>query len=221
MSSSMSVVNECILPPKQGHSLVVRRGQHVRVTDLEGRQVVDMAVFRAENHREALSTSYSRTRQRPKLGEGPVMLDRLSVGHILLSTLCRPLMTIIDETPEEKGVHDVHGRMCNRFLYEMLGHKSQDGCHEIIAASVERHGIPPEDIPDTMDLFMNYHHSCGEHRWIVDEPISRPGDCIEFRAETDCLVAFSNCPDEVAIATTNGGRCTPVKIEVRDSPRAT
>jgi uncharacterized protein YcgI (DUF1989 family) len=210
----MRPVHEHVIPPKGGYSLLVEQGHHLRVTDLEGKQVVDMAIFRAENHHETLSTSYSRTRQRPRPGERPAFRDQLSEGDVLLSTLCSPLMTIVKETPEPKGVHDVHGRMCNRFLYELLGHGPLNGCHEIIAAAVAQHGILPEDIPDTMDLFMNFHHSCAQGRWVVEEPVSRAGDYIEFRAEVDCLVAFSNCPDEVAVAATNGGRCTPVRVEV-------
>jgi len=31
------------------------------------------------------------------------------------------MMTIVKETPEPKGVHDTHNRMCNRFLYESYG----------------------------------------------------------------------------------------------------
>ena len=50
----MSVVHAEVSPPKAGLALTVRRGQHLRVTDLEGKQVVDMALFNAENPREKL-----------------------------------------------------------------------------------------------------------------------------------------------------------------------
>ena len=82
-----------------------------------------------------------------------------------MSTLCRPMMTIVKETPEPKGIHDTHNRMCNRFLFESHGGESQDGCHEIISKAVEPYGILPEDIPDTLDVFMNYQHNCETHRW--------------------------------------------------------
>ena len=58
----MGTVFEQVIPPKRGLAVTVRRGQRLRVTDLEGKQVVDMAVFNAANPREKLSTSYSRTR---------------------------------------------------------------------------------------------------------------------------------------------------------------
>src|SRR5262245_63047044 len=131
----MRVVYEHVIPPKHGHGLTVTTGQVLRVTDLEGKQVVDMALFSAENPREKLSTSYSRTRYVPKPGAEYVPRDSLTEGDTLMSTICRPMMTIMKETPEPKGVQDTHDRMCNRFLYESyrLGHRV--GRYEIHAAA--------------------------------------------------------------------------------------
>lgn len=209
----MRVVFEKIMPPKTGLAVVVKTGQHLRVIDLEGKQVVDMAVFNEKNLREKLSTSYSRTRYLPGTPREYIPRDTLMEGDTLMSTICRPMMTIVKETPEPKGVHDVHNRMCNRYLYESHGVGPRDGCHENISKAVAPFGLLPEDIPDTMDLFMDYHHDCAKRRWVIGEPVSRPGDYIEFRAEMDCLVGLSNCPEDVLTAC-NGGKCTPVKIEI-------
>jgi len=53
----MRTVFEQVIPPKRGLAVTVKKGQHLRVTDLEGKQVVDMAIFNRENPREKLSTS--------------------------------------------------------------------------------------------------------------------------------------------------------------------
>ena len=129
----MDVIFEKVLPPKTGLALELETGQNLRVIDLEGQQVVDMALFNKENTREKLSTSYSRTRYVPKPGAAYVPRDTLTIGDTLMSTTCRPMMTIVADTPEPKGIHDVHNRMCNRFLYESHGVGPMDGCHEIIA----------------------------------------------------------------------------------------
>lgn len=209
----MEVVHDHVIPPKSGYSVTAYKSQHLRVTDLEGKQVVDMALFNAHNHREKLSTSYSRTRYLPKPGQDYVPRDRLTEGDTLMSTICRPMAAIVRETPEPKGVHDVHNRMCNRWNYETYGVDSRDGCHEIISKAVAEYGLLPEDIPDTMDLFMNYQHDCVRKRWVVEEPVTKPGDYIEFRLEMDCLIAFSNCPQD-ALNPCNGYHCTPVRVEV-------
>ena len=86
--------------------------------------------------------------------------DFLTEGDVLMSTIYTPLMTIVRETPEPKGVHKVNQRMCNRRFYESFGLHGIDGCHEIISGVVAPYGIRPEDIPDTIDFFMNYHHDC-------------------------------------------------------------
>src|SRR5437588_9718766 len=114
----MQRIFEHIIPPKLGFAVIVENGQTLRVIDIEGQQVVDMAVFNAANPREKLSTSYSRTRYVPKPGAEYVPRDKLTEGDTLMSTICRPMLTIVKETPEPKGVHDTHNRMCNRFLYE-------------------------------------------------------------------------------------------------------
>jgi len=209
----VKTVLEQVMPPKSGLAVTMTKGQVLRVTDLEGKQVVDMALFNRANPREKLSTSYSRTRYIPKPGAEYVPRDRLSEGDTLMSTICRPMMTILKETPEIKGVHDTHNRMCNRYLYESYGVGPRDGCHENIANAVAPYGLLPEDIPDTMDLFMDYHHDCERKRWVIGEPVTKPGDYIEFRAEMDLIVGFSNCPLDV-LAPCNGYHCTPVKISV-------
>lgn len=203
-----------ILPPKTGIALEIGPGQQLRVTDLEGKQVVDMAIFMRANPREKLSTSYSRTRYTPAPGETFVPRDHLGEGDTLLSTLCNPMMRILRETAPVKGVHDVHNRMCNRLLYEYYGHPGRDGCHEIIAGVMAPYGILPEDVPDTMDLFMNYHHDCSRGHWVIEEPVTRPGDAIEFEALDDVIVALSNCPMDVVAPQGNGGRCTPVGLTI-------
>lgn len=198
-----------VIAPKQGYALQVDAGQRLRIIDVEGRQCCDLAVFNRHNVRERLSPSYSRTRRVPRPGDGWRAADRLSEGDVLRSTLCAPLMTILQETAPVKGIHDTYIRMCNRLLFEMMGLPPQDGCLEIISKQVSPYGILPEDLPDPFNVFLNLEHRPAEDRWIGRDPVTRPGDYIEFRAEIDCLVAISNCP-----ADFDGHTCTPIKVEV-------
>jgi uncharacterized protein len=207
----MKKIYEKIMPPESGLAVEVKKGQRLRITDLEGKQVVDMAVFSKANPREKLSTSYSRTRYVPKRGQPYIPRDKLVEGDTLMSSICRPMMTFTKDTNPVKGMHDVHNRMCNFYLYKYQYKVGmRDGCHEIISKAVAPYGIPPEDIPDTFDINMNYHHDCAKGQWVIEDPTSRPGDYVEFRAEMDCIVGLSNCPNEHC----NAGRNKPVKVEV-------
>lgn len=211
-----------ILPAKTGRALLVRRGETLRITDLEGQQVVDVAIFNAHNYRDKLSLSYSTTRyalQQSALRAGKpqptvqMSRDYVTEGDILMSTIFTPLMVLTRETPEPKGVHKVNQRMCNRRFYESFGVFGVDGCHEVIGRLVAPYGIRPEDIPDTIDFFMNYHHDCATRSWVAEKPVSKPGDYVELLAETDVLVAISNCPED-HVSDINGGRCTPMRLQV-------
>lgn len=206
----MKRIYEKTLLPGSGLAVEVKQGQYLRVIDLKGQQVVDMAVFNLDNLREKLSTSNSRNRYIPKPGMQYVPRDHLEEGDWMMSTINRPLMTITKETMKSKGVHDACNRMCDHFMYKVFFGKERDGCHEIISKAVEPYGLLPEDIPDTFDLFMNYPHNCNKTSFEILDPISKPGDYIEFRAELNCLVGLSNCPFEFCA----GGKCTTVKLEV-------
>jgi uncharacterized protein YcgI (DUF1989 family) len=204
---------EQVMPGKSGLAVEVKKGQYLPIIDLEEKQVCDMAIFNKGNVCEKLSTSYSRTRYEPKKVGEYIPRDKLMKGDTLMSTLCRPMMTIVEETSVIKGVHDCHNRMCNRYLYEVqLGVGPQDGCHEIISKAIAPFGILPEYIPDTFDINMSYTHDCARRCWVIDEPVSRPGDYVEFRAEMDCLVALSICPLEIGAC--NAGKSTPMKVEL-------
>jgi uncharacterized protein YcgI (DUF1989 family) len=122
------------------------------------------------------------------------------------------MMTMVKETPTPKGVHGSHHRMCNTFFYEVFGPGPRDGCFELMTAAVAPYGISPQEIPDSVDLFMNYPHNCSVGHFTILEPLSKPGDYVEFRAEMNCLVALSNCPEDTVTAC-NGGKCTPVLVE--------
>ena len=55
---------------------------------------------------------------------------------------------------------------------------------------------------------MNFRHDLARGGWVIEEPVSRAGDHVEFRAEMDCVVGLSNGPLDV-IAPCNAYHCTP------------
>src|SRR6202035_651827 len=82
---------DVVMPPKSGKAVVLKAGQSIRITDLEGKQVCDVAVFNLANVREKLSTSYSRTRYPMKVQGDYIPRDHLTEGDALMSTLRRPM----------------------------------------------------------------------------------------------------------------------------------
>jgi uncharacterized protein YcgI (DUF1989 family) len=117
----MEQVFETVMAPATGLVQVVKTGQRFRVNDLEGLQVVDVPVFNANNVREKLSTFYSRSRAGVAGEDGFHPRDRLFEGDLMMSTIKNEMMRMTVDTPEVKGMHDVHGCMCDRYLYRALG----------------------------------------------------------------------------------------------------
>ena len=128
------------------------------------------------------------------------------------------MMTIVADTPVPKGIHKAWGPSCSKELYEYLGYPGREGCRDIIAHEIAKYDISIEEIPETFDVFMRIEHDAAAGVWQIREPVSQPGDYIEFRAEMDCIVALSNCPMDVDIGSTvvscNGVICTPLKVEI-------
>jgi len=212
LPESRALIHEEIVPPKHGFATICTKGQYFRIIDLCGKQVADLVFFNARNIKEKNCNGISMSRQMGA-GEPYEVKDKLTTGDIIFSSAYRPMATIVADTPIPGGIHKLVLHMCNRGLYEAFGYPEHDGCWEILSGVLEKYGISPEDLPDSFDVFMNLEHDVPAGQWRIGEPVSRPGDYIEFRMEMDCIVGFSNCPMDV-IAPTNGWVCTPLKVEI-------
>lgn len=212
----MKMVYEQVMPPASGLAVDVKKGQHLRIINVEGGQVVDTVMFNLHNLREKLSCSYSRSRFKPEPGRPYMPHDYVQEGDTLMSTIQNPMMTIVKETMEQKGVHDVHFRCCNRKWFELYGAEPRDGCLEILAKAIEPYGLSAEDVPDPIDFFETFYHDCKRPRgqmWVLEEPIAKAGDYVELLADMDVMVAFSNCPDDT-VSLCNGRKIKPLKVEI-------
>ena len=201
-----------VIPPKSAAAWEMSAGQVVHITDLEGAQVGDLALFSRENMRDRLSISWTRTRNlrrhdtyAPPLGP--------TVGDRIWSTGFNVLATVVEDTPASKGVHDLFGRMCNRGMYEMYGVEPQDGCFELLQAVLAPYEIALEDISDPIGVFMNTQPHPQTRIMTIEHPVSVAGDRFSLRAEMDLIAAMSTCPMDV-LAPTNGYHITTMQVEV-------
>ena len=70
-------------------------------------------------------------------------------------------------------------------------------CTDNLHEGLEGLGVVPPEVPSPFNLWMNTPWSqepkpYGSLEFVV--PASKPGDYIILRAEMDCIVAFSACP---------------------------
>lgn len=187
------------IPPCSGVAVRLKRGDRLRVTDVQGLQVADLVAFTTGSPRERLSQGFTRMNH-----------DRvdLRVGDALFSNMNRPLLRL---TADTVGVHDLLFPPCNAFLYEhVFGVAGKTGCREHLTEALRPFGIGIDEVTDPFNVFMHTEIDAG--RMAILPPRSRAGDHVELLAEDELIVAVSACAADVNDC--NGGRCTEIELRV-------
>ncbi|WP_304454266.1 urea carboxylase-associated family protein [Nocardiopsis sp. YSL2] len=194
-----------VVPARHARSVRVEAGRSVRVVDTDGGQVGDVFAFVADDPAEYHSAGHTRAH-----------LSRLfpRKGETFVTNRRRPLLTLVEDT--SPGAHDMLVPACDPQRYADLGadpgHRS---CAANLAEAAAAHGISVTDAPQPINVFMNIPVIDGtDIAW--HSARSRPGDAITFRAELDCVVIVSACPQD--LVGINGEGPTPLAIEVLDDP---
>ena len=191
-----------IIEPKSARAVIVKRGQLLRIEDLDGSQVADFVCFRETDHGERFSQSKTRIRN---------WSIRISTAGQLVSNRDNVMFTIVEDTV---GVHDIVFCQCHSYVYEhMFGIGPRDGCLENLAAALGPHGLSRDDLPDPFNVFMNTGIREDGTLYVAKTP-SRKGDHLLLRAEMDALVAVSACADDHTEC--NGGICTRIGLAIRN-----
>src|SRR5690349_4843353 len=173
------------IPARQGKAVRVRKGQRVRVINSRGQQVVDTWAFSADDIGEFMSMEHSR-----------VAIGRIipAVGDSLVTNRRRPILTLVEDT--SGGIHDTLFAACDRWRYELLGcAEYHDNCTDNLRAGLAELSLAPPKTPAPLNLFMNIPVVDG-NRVEIRPPVSTSGSYVTLRAEIDCIVAFSACPQD-------------------------
>jgi uncharacterized protein YcgI (DUF1989 family) len=188
---SVKKVEGFAIPKGSGKAFVVQKGQVLRISQPEGPAVVDFNAFNADNPRECLGSSVTRTE------EG----IHVSTGSHLWS--CPPwerfMFTVLADTvkhqPSSNGAksHDfVFGRCSKARRIRRYG-SDTPGCQEILAAAIEAFGLAADCVHDPFNVFMKTGLD-KSGRIFYEEPDARKGDYIDLRTEMTCIAAISACP---------------------------
>jgi hypothetical protein len=193
------------IPARRGKAIRVKAGQRVRVINTHGQQVVDTWAFLASDQREFMSMEHSR-----------VAIGRIipAVGDALVTNRRRPIMTLLEDT--SGGIHDTLFAACDRWRYETLGCRDyHDNCTDNLAAALAEIGLEAPETPAPLNLFMNIPVIDG-NRVEIRPPVSTPGSYVTLRAELDCVLAFSTCPQDIVPINGLALRPTEAHVEVLD-----
>lgn len=174
------------IPARSGVAVRLAKGATIKVINTHGHQVIDTWAFNGDDIGESMSMEHSRAsmlRTVPK------------VGDTLLTNHRRPILTMIEDTTP--GVHDTLIAACDRHRYAQLGVEGHhDNCTDNLATALASLGLTAHDTPCPLNLFMNVPvHANGQLEFAP--PVSRAGQHVALRAEMDCIVVMSACPQDV------------------------
>ena len=188
------------VPAQAPWSGLVRRGETIRIVDLEGQQAVDTLFYRADDTASAIP------RRTPSANGGRLFYD----GHALMSIDGN---VMLDRAPTPAVATTRRRRLsCESNTCVSATHtRYMHDCRDNFLLGVARHGLGKRDLAPNINFFMNV-------------PVSRrasstsstacraPGGYVELRAETDVLFVISNCPQ--LNNPCNGCNPTPIRLLV-------
>lgn len=165
----------------------LKKGQTVRILDLEGNQAADTLFYSADDVSERYSAIDTVREQ------GNVYL---TAGSVLMTNDCNPLLEIVADTC---GRHDTLGGACatesNTVRYA-LEKKCMHACRDswlLAIAENEELGLSKSDITHNINFFMNVPVT-SDGKLSFADGISGAGKYVELTALMDTIILISNCP---------------------------
>ncbi|MEI2415091.1 urea carboxylase-associated family protein [Orrella sp. JC864] len=174
------------VPARQGRAVRLARGQVIRIINTHGSQVCDTWAFKADDLSEFMSMEHARA-----------YIDRIipKPGDPLATNRRRPIMTLLQDT--SPGVHDTLMAACDAYRYRNLGVQHyHDNCADNMRLALKAIGLRSREVPQPLNLWMNIPVGADHGvQWLA--PVSKAGDYVTLRAEMDCVVVMSACPQDI------------------------
>jgi uncharacterized protein YcgI (DUF1989 family) len=192
-----------VINPRSGTSLILKKGQRLKVVDIEGEQVSDLMCYNLHDRKEYLSSGrtidYAET-------------INLTTGHDFYSNRSNIMFRIVEDTV---GRHDFMLTPCSTDTFRIIyGHEHpHKGCFGNLCEHLSQYGIEPDDIPITFNIFMNVKVDGHTGKVEVLPPISKAGDYIVIEAAMDLIVGLTACSAEQS----NNGTFKPIGYAIQGS----
>jgi uncharacterized protein len=177
-----------LLPARHGKAVHVPAGQAIRVVNVHGTQVVDCWAWNAHDLHEHMSMEATR-----------VWSQRLNpvVGDTFVTNRRNPILTLVEDT--SSGIHDTFMAACDRHRYERLGctdyHRN---CLDNMGEALAELGLKaPAPTLASFNIFMNIAVAADGRSLVTGPTRGRPGEFVTLRADMDCVVALSACPQDI------------------------
>ena len=190
---SRKLIEEFIIPKCSGKAFILKKGQILRVTAHEGKQVADIKFLNANNYKEQFAAWWSTCLNSDEGIGGTKRLKKLYSKP----PWERVMLTVIDD---KAGDHLFNGSCSPRVLelWPDVGAEGGKTCVELFDECLKPYGLSLEDLDSagTFNVFMPIRFKDDENgSWVFLPPSCEKGDYIDFLAEMDILVAATSCPN--------------------------
>jgi uncharacterized protein YcgI (DUF1989 family) len=175
-----------IIPPRSGVAFLLKSGDQLLITDLEGEQVSDFVCFNSHDPREVLSSGRT-------IDYADTIF--LTTGHQFYSNRSNVMFTMMEDTV---GRHDFLLTPCSSDTFRIIyGHQQPHrGCFGNLVEALAPFGIQPDQIPVCFNIFMHVAVDGTTGRIDVLPPKSRAGDHVCLQANMDLIVGMTACSAE-------------------------
>ena len=181
----------------------VKAGDYIQIIDVDGRQCTDFQCFSARKLDLGIEHALDVTTSRTLMGHAYSMPGLHAKYY---DQEFEPLIEVIQDTV---GRHDAFAMACASKYYDDIGYPGHVNCSDNFNTALTPHGVKPRAGWMAVNLFFNTAID-GHGALIADEPWSRPGDYVLFRALTDLVCVNSSCPDDTSPA--NGWYLSDIHI---------
>ncbi len=172
------------LPAREGRAVRLSAGDHIKLINTHGTQVIDMWALNADDPLEIMSMHHTKSmlrRMMPREGEAFFTHKR------------RPILTLVED--HSPGIHETVLPACDKYRYIADGFEGyHDSCGDNLTNALDQIEFPaPPVTPQPFQVWMNCPISPnGEIDYLP--PATKPGDYTVFRAEMECVIVLSACP---------------------------
>jgi uncharacterized protein len=175
-----AVIHREAVPSGWYTTLLLRRGDGLRITDDSGRASISLLAWREEDPSERINCADTIKVQ---------WSAAISKGRVILSDMGRVVFSVIEDT---SGAHDLLvGGSTPASVLASTGASCRNTQENFLAA-VSKIGLGVRDIPPCITFFAPVALD-GGGRFLWQEGRKRAGDFVDLRAEMNLIVVASNC----------------------------
>jgi uncharacterized protein YcgI (DUF1989 family) len=218
---SLTLMDELIVPPRDGRGFYIPKGHFFRVVSIDGPQVGDLNLWNANDLNEKFYSGKTRALHGTHISTG----DRMWSSFPAM----RPMATVTHDTLDWYGwdqyggsVHDVIGTRCDPYTNDVLnGTDYHYCCHSNLTralAAYKQGDLQAAEplVHDVLNVFMCTGFMPDTKQYFMKASPVRPGDFIEFFSEIDLVGGLSACPggDCSSTHSSDTAACHPLKVEI-------